>query len=361
MTTEPLEVIIVVFLITISLFAIYSYSRTNTILSGSEGKRLLARSIASIIAGMWKYNFVNGTYTYTDFYNEVNNFINTVESQQGLGVDANITFVYKNGTEKTFILHKTTRTGKTSVLALVPVVVSWNCTPDKVYVLPYTDEVYYSLKISGYWILKKYTYSFDNLTFFVIAYHNTGTPKTEGGAYVKLDYTFTDSSRWNTYSGTAYAPLANGGAVLNVSIPGYSSWFVADPPASLDVTIEYYPSATITTPSKTWTFSYGSSDFIKASIPNIALTLSGKQYYLYLLGETSTIVGAGTPTWVLTNRKGETLTGSGLTIPLTPPSTNPGFFVQGPFNITIVDTSGTVHIPFYVLPYMVLFKVRVIG
>ncbi len=356
MTTEPLEVIIVIFLITVALFAIYSYSRTTATSSGLTGRRLLARDVASVIAGMWKYDFINGTYSYADFSNEVRNFLSAVESEQGVGIGVNLTFVYKDGNNKTFVLYNASKSGGTSASAVAPVMVSWNCTPDKVYALSYTDEIYYS--VSG-GIIR--TYTFDNLTFFVIAYHHAGVPRTEGGAYVTLDYSFTDEWGMHPSSGNAYAPIENGGAILNVSIPSYRSFIFEDPPNSLDVTLKYYPNASASTPSKTWTFTYGPSDFKKGSAPSIILTFSGNQSYLYLLGETIDISGAGAPTWTISNRKGEILTESGLAIQLIPPDMNPGFFIQGPFNITVVDASGTVHIPFYVLPYMVLLKVRVVG
>jgi len=368
--TEPLELIIVIVMISIALFSVYSYNRSSIETAQSfENRRLLARNIALMIANMWKFQFVNGSWSFSEFNSSVGDLVGYIEEKNGVHVFANISFVYQNGTEINFTLYRSSGAGKENATAFAPAVVGWNISDVplgvKEYVVPWTNEAYYEKDNNEADVF---------VPIFFIAQYSNGIPITSKDRIIKLSCTIkykcklgilkcTDTKQYDPF---AAEPILNGGTVVNESA---NSPTVSCPSSKCP----FYPqldSVTEVTDIKIYNCSSSlddchlihsfSSFTAEEGIPTFLIenrTESGHVVYLYLLGQKMKISPSS---WIITNRKGESLSGSGDIIPIDPLysytlSGNAGFFVQGAFNIT----AGGQTVPFYVLPYMVIFKVKV--
>ncbi|MGB9631647.1 MAG: hypothetical protein ACPL09_06715 [Candidatus Methanodesulfokora sp.] len=364
METEPLELIIVIVMISIALFSIYSYSRTTTTASQSfENRRLLARNIASMIADMWKFQFVNGSLNFNEFNQSVKEFLQYVEGKNGVHLFVNISFVYWNGTEANFTLYRSSGAGRENATAFAPAVVSWNISdaPLKVreYVVQWADFAYYRKGNT----ITIYT------PFFFITQYSDGIPITSKNRIIKLRYTVEyvcslpligEETRQTTVDPADAKPIVNGGAIVNSTS------------VSLNCPFPYqFSRINKLTDIMIYNCSSDLADclliYTKTQLPATEgnppqflinnRTESGKVVYLYLLGQR---ISVSASSWTITNRKGESLSGSGNIIPIDPHYSyavggNAGFFLQGAFNLT----GGGQRVPFYVLPYMVIFKVKV--
>lgn len=366
METEPLELIIVIVMISIALFSVYSYNRSSIEASQSfENRRLLARNIASVIADMWKFQFINGSWGFSDFNSSVKDFVKYVEEKNGVHIFVNMSFVYYNGTEVNFTLYRSSGAGKENATAFVPAVVGWNISDVplevKQYVVPWTGKAYY--KKSGSNSADIY------VPIFFIAQYSDGIPITSKDRVIKLSCTieikcslfisWTESKKIDLFNAQ---PILNGGTILNGSAnsPTVSCSIGTLKNINIVKDIKIYNCSSSLSDCQQ-IYYYSSFQPIEvSSFPPFLIknrTEEGRVVYLYLLGQKMEV--SSSP-WTIKNRKGETLSSSDTIIPIDPfysyiKSGNAGFFVQGAFNIT----SGDQTVPFYVLPYMVIFKVKV--
>ncbi|MCS7366576.1 MAG: hypothetical protein NDF52_01710 [archaeon YNP-WB-062] len=347
MVTEPLEALIAIMLISIILASIFIYNQRGT--ENIMQMRTLSRSIAGTVAGMYA-KYINsgiyidsdiGFYTFKDFNDTVNNFLEYIERKENVSIAANITVILKNGTLRTARLKQMSRPVKRSITENITVSLANESRYLKVYALPNRSYVYCNSPLSP----KKGCNSWRSIGIYVVGYYSDGTPATSGSAQAKADKCFSKS---------ASKEIQNGIALLELTPKGSN--------CSGTVTITVYYNIGGESGNRSLTLRV-----LEGSEKDFSLECNNKPCYFYFLGEQINLTPHdSTLNWLVKSVR-DSYTGSGDKI-----ITGSGscgdlpcyiFFTPGPYNLSmnfleqynIWDTNQ----PFFIEPYFTIITVRV--
>ncbi len=337
MISEPIEVILAVILVTIAIATAITFTKVVT-KQEIASERILARSMANVIADMYSRDFVmEGNLTLQGFKNKVGELCNLVWNRTGVWCNVSMYLVFLNGSEIKFHINGTnaTRPRGDAVLVNVPVMpgtadrnVSW-------YWILYRDEpiLQEDSPSAGQWQSQP--------IFYIVAYTKDGLPVQGGQAQVRIQI---GSDIWQES-----AQVINGICEIQVTIGGDlpSPW-------SMDVRVYYTDPYTKQTSyiEKTVSFNKGT---LKGK-QQMLLNESGGEAYHFYIGDT--IFASNGDTMNLTSIR-ESI--ESVSLPLT---LNDIIYAQGPYNATVYKASSPgdrANIPFFIFPYTVRVEVEAVA
>lgn len=340
MISEPLEAILAILLITISLATAITYSKVIT-KQETSSQRVVARGLASVIADLYLRDFViYGNSSYSDFRKKVGEICRLFWNRTGVWTNVTMYMIFLDGTEIEFHINSTSDQkpeGDTVVikLPLMPRSSDENITW---YFLSYRDYYYVDSvtqnNLTLWWV--------ENQIYYFVAYTRDGLPVQGGHAQVTVHAGSEIRSEG--------ADMING--ISKIEVGGLAG--TGSVPSSLHVFAEYTDPNGDRTTKEVW-IDLETGDTSGRDENQMIVNETMQECHHFYAGET--IYRRSVNRMNLTNIR-ESITG--ISLPMT---LDDLILAQGPYNASIIngfDTSTKANVPFFLFPYTVRLEVVVV-
>jgi len=340
MISEPIEVILAIFLITVSLATAITYSKVIT-KQETSSERIMARSLASVIADLYIRDFViYGNSSYNDFRKKVGEICHLFWNRTGVWANVTMCMVFLDGTEMEFYINSTSdqRPKGDTVIIKLPLMPRSSDENITWYLLSYRDYYYVESitqnNLTLWWI--------ENQIYYFVAYTRDGLPVQGGHAQVTVhagsEIRSEGADMINGISKIEVGGLAGSGSV----------------PSSLHVFAEYTDPYGVRTTREVW-IDLESGDPSGRDENQMIVNETTQECHHFYVGET--IYGRSVNRMNLTNIRESILD---INLPMT---IDDLILAQGPYNASIIngfDRSTKANVPFFLFPYTVRLEVIVV-
>jgi len=336
MISEPIEVILAVVLVTIAIAAAISFTKVVTEHEiGSE--RILARSMASVIADVYSRDFVmNGNLTLRGFRNKVGEICTLVWNRTGIWFNVSVYLVYLNGTEIKFYINSSNPSRPVGDVVIVTMPVMSRCNSSEIhwYVISYRDPYYTRVIDPNHW-------EGESARFYIVAYTKDGLPVQGGNAQVTL---YADG----TLITTEGANLINGICKITIGV-GIQE---GAPAGKYHAFVDYTGPNGENFPTRQLWIDLDSGDPVGRGENQMIVNETTQPAYHFYIGDT--VYGRSCNRMNLASIR-ENITFIGL-----PETLDDIIYAQGPYNATIEmggNPSTKANVPIFIFPYTVKIEV----